>query len=65
MMFLNPPTAGNAYGHPVFLRFWNFRLFAVSFCGFNHGFPDGWTENAQPMISLSVRRICHNIHFKT
>ena len=49
----------------VFLRFWNFRLFAVSFCGFNHGFPDGRTENAQPMISLSVRRICHNIHFKT
>ena len=63
--FLNPPTAGNAYGHPVFLRFWNFRLFSVSFCRFNHGFPDGWTENAQPMISLSVRRIRHNIHFKT
>ena len=34
----------------VFLRFWNFRLFAVSFCGFNHGFPDGWTENAQPRV---------------
>lgn len=65
MMFLNPPTAGNAYGHPVFLRFWNFRLFSVSFCGFNHGSPDGWTENAQPMISFSVRRIRHNIHFKT
>lgn len=59
------PTAGNAYGHTVFLRFWNFRLFAVSFCGFNHGFPDGRAENAQPMISLSVRRIRHNIHFKT
>ena len=50
MMFLNPPTAGNAYGHPVFLRFWNSRLFSVSFCGFNHGFPDGWTENAQPRV---------------
>lgn len=44
------PTAGNAYGHTVFLRFWNFRLFAVSFCGFNHGFPDGRTENAQPRV---------------